>query len=516
MLRNKYVFIGVCFSVVFLLFMGMNFTVVKYNEGVLVDNFHSNVVFIQSSELTTDQLNDRYQILRLTYIDGELVDYPFYYPTSLVFNYEKYDENKVNRDSVSSFVFKVYENGNTTIVYKKSVYTGTMTSNSLFNTSLIVFIIVMTIIVSVYLKIFSERKIHYQTLKDILNPQDFEEEFVLENSYKQIDKVVYMNTLYIELLSLGRRAMILLNQDKKIIFFNERGDYYLNGLGNYPDVFRFSFLDEVFLTVLRDDYADGEELIGENTVTYTSYKKTINNEDFIVLYLTDITDNVRFKYNQITFFNQASHELRTPLTSILGYIELMNLCDLDKETKDNTLKSCLEECKKMESLITTVISISKRFKKDDLYVKTNMTKLVHKYIDRHKGFYKVKLNLNVKPNAMFICNYLKVELILNNIVKNAYQHNIINGYIDMELTEHNRNIELTIRNSTKELIEEEVAQIFEPFFKCNYDSDSKIVGAGLGLCLVEAVCKSYNYKIDYSYKDKVFEIKILFCNPDLD
>lgn len=516
MIRNKIIFISFIVISFFILFFCMNFAVVKSNEKSLVTNFRHEVELIMYTDMTSDELYDRYGMLKLVYVDGVLVEYPSYYPEAKVFKYNEYSETDVNRDSVSSFVFRVYEFDNELIIFRRSVYVGVMTNNALFNLSLVVYVFVIFIIIYLYFYLFYNEKMYFIKLKTLLNTKDYDEGYDLEQVYNRIEETSYLNKVYKELLSYGKTALVLLDVNGEVIFTNTRAEsFILAGIKN-KKVFKKDIIEKVLQKVNDDEFVEGEFDIDDRKFIYTGFTKLMLDKKYLVFYLTDVSDSTRHKNNQIAFFNQASHELRTPLTIILGYIELLSICNLDEENYKKMLDSCLTECKKMDKLIESIIDISKRFKKDDLYTKANITKLVNKYIDKHKAYFDVKLNLYLHPNAMLICNHLKVELILNNLIKNAYVHNIRGGYIDIVLTEHNREVELIIRNSTKELNEEEASRVFEPFFKCTYDSDSKIVGNGLGLCLVETVCKSYNYRVLHSYDDKVFEIKILFYNDEID
>lgn len=516
MIRNKILFISSVVILFFTLFFCMNFAVIKSNEKSLISNFNHEVELILYTNMTSDELYDKYKVLKLVYLNDELTEFPAYYPEAKFFNYKNYSEMDVNRDNVSSFVFKVYEFGNETIVFRKSVYVGVMTNNALFNLSLVVYVLVISIIIYLYFYLFYNEKMHFIKLKTLLNTKDYDEGYELKQVYDRIEENFYLNKVYKELLSYGKTGLVLLDTNAEVIFTNSRAETFLHSGMKNTNVFKEEVINRVLQTVNKEEFVEGEFEIDDCKFIYTGFVKVMLGKKYLVFYLTDVSDSVRYKNNQISFFNQASHELRTPLTIILGYIELLSICNLDEENYKKMLDSCLTECKKMDKLIESIIDISKRFKKDDLYTKANITKLVNKYIEKHKAYFDVKLNLDLHPNAMLICNHLKVELILNNLIKNSYVHNIRGGFTDIILTEHNREVEFVIRNSTKELNEEEVKRVFEPFFKCTYDSDSKIVGNGLGLCLVESVCKSYNYRVMHSYNDKVFEIKILFYNDEID
>lgn len=514
--KNSVVFVLSTIAILFLVFLGMNYVVLRYNQDQVVKNFHKTTDLISQTSIETSTLYTKYSIIRLVYKDGELIDSPQYYPSALIFDYKLYDENDVNKDSVSSFVCKFYIIGDEVTIYKQNIYLGVITNNALFNVSLIICVFICAVILRLHYINKRSKHDEYNALKGLLNSNIFFKENDIDEIYNEIRNNSYKNELYKDLLSYDKNAIALFQLDEKLVLSNERAEFFLNVGSSTKPQYKYEIIQTIINDVKNSNYESGEFEIDHLTFSYVCFTKELNERKFIVLFLNDESDNVRFKNNQITFFNQASHELRTPLTTICGYVQLMMLVELDLQTKKDTLDACFNECRKMEQLISSIIDISKRFKKSDLYVKTNITSLIEHYIEVHKTHFDVKLNKDFQPNVMLICNPLRVGLVLSSLIKNAYEHNIRGGFIDVELIQSQRGIELTIVNSTKELILEEVERVFEPFFKCQYESDSGIVGNGLGLCLVETACNTYNFQVFHKYYDKKFEIKLLFYADEED
>lgn len=500
------------FLFLFTLFLGLNYITLDYNKKSLISDFHLKVDFISQTEISCDTLHNKYNILKLVYKDNELVESPMYYPSAMTFDYTKYDEYAINYDNVSSFVLKYYINGDEVVIYKQNVYLGIISNSVLFNFSALVLAIVCYFIFKPYFKSIYKDKKDFDDISNALGLNVIDPSIDMKNLHELIAENTYSIDVYHHLLSYGKTGVVLLDFNEKVIFKNQRASFLIEVNDLVPKRYKFDVIQEAIDLVKKTGYADGEFIFEGKTYSFISYIRIIKETKFIVLYCTDISSDLRFKHNQTTFFNQASHELRSPLTSIVGYIELLKLVDFDREEMNSTLESCYEECRKMDILISSIIDLSKKFKKDELFTKTNISTIVVDNLKRHKGLRGITLTANIADNAMMICNPLRVGLILSCVINNAYEHNIKGGFVEINLIEARDGIEFSIKNSTKKLDEEEVKQVFEPFFKCNKESDTGVIGSGLGLCFVDSACKSYNYQLSHKYKDETFEIKILFYN----
>ena len=93
------------------------------------------------------------------------------------------------------------------------------------------------------------------------------------------------------------------------------------------------------------------------------------------------------------------------------------------------------------------------------------------------------------------------EIMVSNLVKNAVQHNIENGWIQISLD----NEELVIRNSglDPKVVPE---KLFDRFKKGNQTSES----LGLGLSIVKQICDLNGYGLGYEYEDGEHEIEVRF------
>jgi signal transduction histidine kinase len=94
-----------------------------------------------------------------------------------------------------------------------------------------------------------------------------------------------------------------------------------------------------------------------------------------------------------------------------------------------------------------------------------------------------------------------LEILVNNLLRNAYEHNADKGRIIVRLSE----TMLTVGNTggTQKLNAE---FLFERFKKGKINSR----GSGLGLSIVKKICDLSGYKIEYIYINEIHQFSLFF------
>lgn len=94
-----------------------------------------------------------------------------------------------------------------------------------------------------------------------------------------------------------------------------------------------------------------------------------------------------------------------------------------------------------------------------------------------------------------------IEVLINNLLRNAYQHNVPNGRVSVKLNDH----EMMIIN-TGEPSGVPSDQLFKRFVKGKVGS----YGIGLGLSIAEKICRLSGYTIKHSYSNELHFFTVVF------
>ena len=131
-----------------------------------------------------------------------------------------------------------------------------------------------------------------------------------------------------------------------------------------------------------------------------------------------------------------------------------------------------------------------------------MNKLVKRYVEDYQDVYAYKnIEVHVEERGQFVVrmNDVLAGILITNLLKNAFVHNIENGSLYIDVTSHS----IRLRNSAEHGSLDE-KRIFERF----YHGHKKEGSSGLGLALVDAVCRHSCIQIRYYYEEgwHIFEI----------
>jgi two-component system, OmpR family, sensor kinase len=184
---------------------------------------------------------------------------------------------------------------------------------------------------------------------------------------------------------------------------------------------------------------------------------------------------------QKQFIENASHETQTPLAVIQSQLEI--LLQMPELTNDQAeiIQSALIETDRLTKLNKTLLLLSKIqnqqfIDKSEVNLHSLARKLV-KYFDEKKEKLNLRVELESSQDAMIKSNPILAEVLMGNLIKNAFVHNIPNGAVRISV-KSNR---LEVSNTGNPIADKE--RIFERFNNKSSTTDSW----GLGLSIVKKI-----------------------------
>lgn len=196
---------------------------------------------------------------------------------------------------------------------------------------------------------------------------------------------------------------------------------------------------------------------------------------------------------QKTFIGNASHEMQTPLAICRNRLEMLIEDETLTEHQLNELiktHQTLENLTRMNRSLLLLCKIENGQFADTCSVCLNDI-LAH-YLDDYKEVYAYRnITVTVTTDSSFCVemNDSLVSVLVTNLLKNSFVHNIDDGVIYIKITANT----FEISNTGEKPLDRE--RIFERF----YQGQKKEGSTGLGLALVDSICKANHLKIDYTY-----------------
>ena len=207
---------------------------------------------------------------------------------------------------------------------------------------------------------------------------------------------------------------------------------------------------------------------------------------------------------KLRFFINISHELRTPLTLILAPVQEM----LDK-VSDRWLHRQLEHVQKNTNRLLHLVNQLMDYRRAELGVFNLKVRLnlIHNVVEKNFLFYerlaqRKRIAYNLSSNAEgreIFCDPDYMELIVNNLLSNAFKYTGEGKSITMTLKEENHELLLQVKDTGSGIPIDKQGKIFERF----YQADNEHLGSGIGLSLVQRLVELHHGRIELESEEGV-------------
>lgn len=203
-------------------------------------------------------------------------------------------------------------------------------------------------------------------------------------------------------------------------------------------------------------------------------------------------------FNLKEFTENASHEIQTPLAIIKSKLELL-LDDQELSVLQN---------KRLHDAFETVIRLSKLNEALLLLSKIENQQFVEKseidlciliksrleYLEELFAIKQIELFIQLDAQVIISIHPLLADILINNLLINAMRHNLNNGKIIISSGIN----QITFSNTGNPLIIDQT-RLFKRFVKYSSSEES----TGIGLALVDEICKSNHLQLNYSYLNQL-------------
>lgn len=210
---------------------------------------------------------------------------------------------------------------------------------------------------------------------------------------------------------------------------------------------------------------------------------------------------------QKQFVADASHELKTPLTVILANNNIM-MSHKDSKVEDEIkwLQSTEDEAQHMKKLIDQMLFLAKS---DAENSKTELTKVnVSEIIEASSlnfepiAFEKgILLDCEIEPDIIADSNATMLNQLSHILIDNAVKYSASSGIVKIKLLSRNDKLIFSVNNYGNVISKEELAHIFDRFYRAEKSRTTK--GYGLGLSIAQNITNCIGGKISVeSSEDK--------------
>ena len=202
-----------------------------------------------------------------------------------------------------------------------------------------------------------------------------------------------------------------------------------------------------------------------------------------------------------SFVANVSHELKTPMTTIGGFIDGILDGTIDKDKQEHYLRIVSDEVKRLSRLVVSMLNLSK-IEAGELALKRRDFDICDMIFRTLLGFEQLIeqkrfsiTGLETLESTIISGDEDLLTQVVYNLIDNAVKFTPEGGEIRFEVVHDDEKVYVSIRNSGAGISSEEIAHVFERFYKVDKSRSYDVKGAGLGLYLVKSIVEMHGGEI---------------------
>jgi len=206
------------------------------------------------------------------------------------------------------------------------------------------------------------------------------------------------------------------------------------------------------------------------------------------------------------FVANASHELRTPLAAIIGYVETLAEGDapVDPKTSARFLQTVLREARRMEALVTDLLSLSQvEAEKHELPSEAiDLGGLVRQVAGEAAALAgKERIAVSVPDAPVTLTgDRAQLEQLVRNLIDNALKYGDAVVPVDVALTVEAAGPRLSVTDHGQGIAPEHLPHLTRRFYRADPGRSRASGGTGLGLAIVKHIVERHRGQLDIASK----------------
>jgi signal transduction histidine kinase len=201
---------------------------------------------------------------------------------------------------------------------------------------------------------------------------------------------------------------------------------------------------------------------------------------------------------QQNFMMAVTHELKTPIAVARLNLETLQKRRLEEHQQQKLINISLQEVNRLNSLCNNILLASQldtgeyKISKNEVNITDLARRVYADFGDRNPNR---KMHGDFENNLYVTGEELLLEMIMSNLIENAFKYSPKDSLVDISLFKDNEGIHFRVADEGPGIAEEERSKIFEKFYRVGNEATRTTKGTGLGLYLCKQIAKDHNANI---------------------
>ncbi len=205
---------------------------------------------------------------------------------------------------------------------------------------------------------------------------------------------------------------------------------------------------------------------------------------------------------QKQFITDAGHELKTPLTIIDADADVLEM-DIGENEWIHDIKN---QTKRLAQLTNSLILLARMEEQPKMEkIEFPISDLTEEVVETFQALAKTHnktISGQIEPMLSMNGDEKAVRQLITILLDNAVKYSDDRGKIEVSLKKQKNTIHLGVFNTAEFISREDLAHLFDRFYRADKSRNSRTGGYGLGLSIASAIVNTHRGKITASTQDE--------------
>ena len=219
----------------------------------------------------------------------------------------------------------------------------------------------------------------------------------------------------------------------------------------------------------------------------------LNFSEFLIIIITDITNQKLIEEKQTIYLDDLTHELKTPLSTIIGYLETIDFNNYTIEENKNFLKIINSKTFEIKNLIDQILKLSETNIANKEILKINIQEILKSTIASYDNLFKksgisFQIDIESANNKVTSFTSMELEVVINNLLSNALKYTPKGKTVSLKtkITSEN-DLSIIIQDQGIGIPQKDLSRLTERFFRVDQSRNNQTGGHGLGLTIANHI-----------------------------